>query len=84
MVVQDRKFMNLRKAPLDEIELFISILKSENDKFDEKTNSEIASIIQSRFGVLCTEREVFLLHEPTIDNLIYDSEYFYRGVLGIY
>lgn len=63
---------------LDEVELYYNLLLSENkDIFNDKNSEEISKIINYEFGVNCTGRDVFTIHEPKINDLIIDSEIHY-------
>ena len=73
--------MILKQTEIDEKELFLELLKTEQD-INHLTYREIANLIQDKFGIECSEEDVNLLHEPTIDDMVYDSEYFYKQVLG--
>lgn len=68
----------LKEVELDEIELYYNILKNENALLiNNSTSEEIANIIQANFKVKCSGRDVFLLHEPTLDDMILDSKIHY-------
>jgi hypothetical protein len=73
--------MKLKKVELDELELYLELLKSDRDVNLLKC-SEISEIIRNTYGVHCTEQDIYLLHEPTICEDIYDVECFYRNILG--
>lgn len=73
--------MYLKQIEIDETELYLELLKS-NEDINHLTNKEIANLIQDKYGVECSEQDIFLLHEPTLQDEIYDSEYFYKQVLG--
>lgn len=76
--------ISLKKAELDEIELYLRVL--EKDYYEEiknKTCLEIANIIQKKFMVRCNERQVFLLYEPKIEEILEDNEYYYKNIIGL-
>lgn len=73
----------MSKIPLDELELYIQILKHE--AFELVNNSscaEIAKLIENRFDVKCSERDIFLLHEPTLEESILDIQLQYEIMNG--
>lgn len=60
----------LRKVEIDEIELCLNLLKLEHpEKVDNKTYFQIANSIQKLFNIICTEQDILLIHEPTIDEM---------------
>ena len=69
----------LEKVQIDEIELYLNILKSEDFNYVNNCKySEIAEIIRKRFNVYCTERDIFLIHEPTLQENIIDIQEHYK------
>ena len=78
------KSERLKKIELDEVELYYNILNSKDpDLINKSTSEEIASIISANFNVDCNGRDVFLIHEPTLEDIIIDSEIHY-GLLNNY
>ena len=74
----------LKKVKLDEIEMCLELLKQDHPKtIHNATYLEIATLIQNNFGVSCSEEQVFLLHEPTIDQDMEDTQIHYN-LLGYY
>jgi hypothetical protein len=74
---------NLEKVELDVIELHLNTLKHEfPNEVKDKTYKEIAELIQSNFSVVCKEKYIRLLHEPTIEEDISDTEIFYSSIFG--
>lgn len=68
-----------QKIPIDELELYLNILKSEDFEYINNCKySEIADIIRKRFNVKCSERDVFLIHEPTLQEEIIDVQEHYK------
>lgn len=75
----------LKKVEIDEIELYLELLKSDDPMtINSSTYSTIAEIIQSNFGVECSEHDIFLIHEPTIEELEEDLRSYYAGTLNLY
>lgn len=77
--------VELKKVELDEIELYLEILKKDHpDEINNATYSEIANLIEKNFGVVCLWTDISLLHEPTIEQDVIALEVYYKEVLGIY
>jgi len=75
--------VELKHVELDELELYLELLKNDNPAdINKATYKEIANLIQNNFGVACTEQDMFLLHEPTIEQDRLSLEIHYR-VLGL-
>lgn len=73
----------LEKVELDIIELYLNTLKHEfPEDIKNSTYEEIAEMIQSNFSVVCKEKYIRLLHEPTVEDDIADCEIFYSGMFG--
>lgn len=71
--------MKLKEVKLDELELYLNILKSEHPDFTNNASSlEIANVIQERFKVKCSDRDIFLIHEPTLEEEMIDIELQYN------
>lgn len=57
-------------TPLDEVELALGMLKIERpDLVEDKTYYQISKSLNERYQINSTEEDVFLLHEPTIDQM---------------
>lgn len=57
-------------TPLDEVELAFNLMKIERpDLVDNRTYYQIAKSLNDVYEINCTEDEIFLLYEPTVDNL---------------
>lgn len=73
----------LKRVQIDELELYLEILKADHpESIHNATFKQIANLIQNNFGVVCTEQDMFLLHEPTIDEDRISIEIYYKA-LGI-
>ena len=72
----------LKKVLIDELELAYQMLEHDigKDKVNDLTSEEISNLIRDNYDIDCTGRDIFLLHEPTINDLILDSEIHY-GIL---
>jgi len=71
--------VELKRVELDELELCLELLKADNpNDINKATYKEIANLIQNNFGVVCTEQDMFLLHEPTIEQDRLSLEIHYR------
>lgn len=70
----------LVKVEIDEIELYLNLLKQEI-KLDQYTSSEIAEMIRINFNIECTEQDIFLLHEPTIIDPVYETICIYKDFI---
>lgn len=71
--------LKLKKVELDEIELYYNILKEENpEKINLLTYQEIADVISENFEVYCSGKDIFILHEPTFDDLVDDITIHYN------
>ena len=80
-----KKFMeNKIIVELDELELYLNMLIEKDSKLlITKTYLEIAILIENEFNVKCTEHDINLLYDPTIDEIIEDNEILYKQVLGL-
>ena len=57
-------------SPLDEVELSLQLLKQDYPHLvQDKTYKQIAGSLNRIFGLNTNEADVFLLHEPTIEEL---------------
>jgi hypothetical protein len=76
--------VELKRVKLDEIELFLELLKNDlGDQINAMTSKDIAALIQTNFDVVCTEQDIFLLHEPTIEQDCLAMEIYYKSI-GLY
>lgn len=74
----------LIKVKIDEIELYLELLKKDNlIDLEATTCKEIAELIQNNFGVVCTQQDIFLLHEPLIaaDRISLEVHYQVLGLI---
>lgn len=77
--------MKLKKVPIDEIELYLELLKSNNpEEINRSSYRVIAEMIECNFGVECSEHDIFLLHEPTIEEMEEDLRSYYDTTLNLY
>lgn len=73
----------MSKIPLDELELYLQVLKNESpDLVNISSTTEIAVLINNRFNVNCSERDIFLLHEPTLEEEILDIKLQHKIMRG--
>ena len=72
----------LVEVELDVIEMYLNMIKNDTN-LDNLTCSNIVSLLQKRFGIKCSEEEVFLLHEPQIYDVWYEDAYYYKNVLNL-
>lgn len=77
--------MKLKKVEIDEIELYLELLKSDDPKtINSSTYKAIADMIQDKFLIECTEEDIRLLHEPTIEEMEEDLRTYYSNTLRLY
>ena len=75
--------IELIRVRIDEIELYLELLKKDNlIDLEATTCKEIAELIQNNFGVICTQQDIFLLYEPSIAEDRISLEVHYQ-VLGL-
>lgn len=73
----------MSNIPLDELELCLQVLKHEAAELVNNSSSkELVSLIKNRFNVNCSERDIFLLHEPTLEEEILDVQLQYQIMNG--
>jgi len=72
----------LREVELDELEAYLSFYKALYS-VDDLTCDQIANKLSERYQIKCSGEEIFLLHEPDVLDVWYDSAYYYSKVLGI-
>lgn len=76
--------LNKKDIELDEVEAYYRILE-QTGKYNLNilTSDEISEIINYEFDVNSTGRQVYILHEPTLEDMIIDSQIHY-GILNNY
>lgn len=57
----------LKKVELDELELYLNLLKANDSNLINNMSSvEIAKLIETQFKIKCSDKDIFLIHEPTL------------------
>ncbi len=70
---------------LDEVELALGWIKvSDPDSIQFKTYKEISEILNKTYGINSSEQDVFLLHEPSIEQMEEDLRILYASMDIIY
>lgn len=70
------------KVKLDELEIMIKLLKIQDPDLSMIGYKQLAVKVGDIFDVDVNEQDIFLLHEPTIQNDIIDSEIHYESILN--
>lgn len=74
--------------PLDELELCIQLLQIYNPGLKEATYKELKEAIELEFKQKVELEDVYLLYEPSIEEMILDAQIYYGSMFnytrGIY
>ena len=77
-------FEGLKVVKLDEIELYLNqLVKDYGEELKNITYLEISKLIQSNFGVMCTEHQINLLYDPDLAQEEYDVQEYHERVLDL-
>ena len=61
------------KSPLDEVELYLRLAELKYSyEIKNKTNLELSQFLNKKFSINCTEQQVSLLYEPTVEDMEID------------
>ena len=74
-----------QSTPLDEVELALNLLKQTHPELIEnKTYYQISKSLNSMYKISCSEDDIFLLYEPTIDNIEEDLRIHFASMGLVY
>lgn len=74
--------MSKKTVPLDQLEVMMQLVKIKNPELKSATYNEISKAVSKEFNVKCDEDDIFLLHEPQIDELEREAEIYYSNMLN--
>lgn len=70
---------------LDEVELYLGLAKIDYPELiDNRTYKQIADALNKKYNIFTTEEDVFLLHEPTIEELEEDLRTHFHALNLVY
>lgn len=72
------------KAQLDELEIYIQLLQLDNPNLKGATYQELKEKVEKEFNVLVPIEDIYLLHEPTIEEDQEDLEVHFGAMFNIY
>lgn len=76
---------NREVTAIDEVELYLEALKNDAPELvEDKTYKEISTSLNKRFGINSTEEDIFLLHEPTIEEMEEDLRIQFEAIGLVY
>lgn len=68
---------------LDELEVCIQLVQLENQQLKKATYQEIKEIIEKEFSTNVAIEDVYLLHEPNIEQIQEDMEIHYGAMFNV-
>lgn len=74
--------MSKKTVPLDQLHVMMQLVKIKNPKLKSATYKEISDAITKEFEVKCNEDDIFILHEPQIDELEREAQIYYSNMLN--
>jgi len=76
---------NREVTKIDEVELYLEATKNDAPELIEgKTYKQISDSLNKKFGINSTEEDVFLLHEPTIEDMEEDLKVYFDAIGLVY
>jgi hypothetical protein len=71
----------IKATMLDEVELYLNLAKANHPELIEnKTYKQISDGLNKRFEITSTEDDIFLLHEPSVDELEEDLRIHFESI----
>jgi len=62
-----------KRTPLDEVELWLGVAKARFAyEIKDMTSLQLSNFLNRQFSINCRESDIFLLYEPTVDEMEID------------